>query len=731
MTDFTGVRQPEFDAMATKHTEAATRLAELAASLHDELSGAGLDTLPAARLRQLAGRITDQAQDLRRRQKLLHELQRRQVTFGGCTPTGGYLELPDSLEAAQGLLDGTLAGRAALRAADGDAKAVAELEKYASRAGQPDFVRTFLGLLGPAGLTRLPGSLARQIRDARTRQDTAAVTQLSRQGKSILRMLSTALATGTDRRSPAYQGPDFLTDLTKQGRAEHKAGSVTYAGYQAQALIWRAHDGRPPYSKEFMETVGRDVIVYEQEQRKNSWTLNTAYGTRHLPITDLATALGLGTLLHPGTHANPPDAKHQTAMVDNLLHAATFSRDASHALLHHTPPGWKESILDYLLTTRWGAANHLDDHKPLRDLLVTATTGQDPTSAKLAADLTKILSDQVRGAFGMSPDGNLELRNRDLFDLYTPLAYPLGRAISAHIDQLSQLLLNHEKFGDATAEHLSYALTLATADDTTFENLIAAQTEHMRAALDTVPPVGLNAANAELFGFSKADVKQYDLNQNGLVDKDDLLHFLEDRSVEEGEAFGQLVEIRRQVLIAQGLDDKKADEALKTMVSNAVGLLPVPGAKQVSELARGAFGEMLGKDYEKLAGVAYDEIAKQVGQRMGNHGRTMDDTHETLAGNRLAVDRLGEQLLATALLNKGALDQAPREGEIFTTGTPPAIKPFTAMNSREYSAFLRWARAKGGSSSLLDRFAGASRETSKVNDYLGLRIPSASSGVEK
>lgn len=43
--------------------------------------------------------------------------------------------MPDSLEAAQGLLDGTLAGRAALKAADGDRMALGELEKYASRTG--------------------------------------------------------------------------------------------------------------------------------------------------------------------------------------------------------------------------------------------------------------------------------------------------------------------------------------------------------------------------------------------------------------------------------------------------------------------------------------------------------------------------------------------------------------------------------------------------------------------
>src|SRR4051812_36349981 len=119
MTEFTGVKLAEFDTMASKHTETARRLEELAQALHSELQSAGLDTSPAARLRQLAGRVTAQAEDLRRRQKLVHELQRQKVTFGMSTAAGSFLEMPDGLEAAKGLLDGTLAGRAALSASDG------------------------------------------------------------------------------------------------------------------------------------------------------------------------------------------------------------------------------------------------------------------------------------------------------------------------------------------------------------------------------------------------------------------------------------------------------------------------------------------------------------------------------------------------------------------------------------------------------------------------------------
>ncbi|MEU8110138.1 hypothetical protein AB0C18_41160 [Nonomuraea muscovyensis] len=732
MTEFTGVRQPAFDAMAGKHAEAARRLEELARALHGELRSAGLDTSPAVRLRELAGRVTTQAEDLRRRQKLVHELQRQQVTFGRSTPAGSFLEVPDGLDAAQGLLDGTLAGRAAGKAADGDAKALAELEKYTSRTGDAEFVKAFLGTLGAQGVTRLPGSLAAHLREARSHGGSGRVALLSAAGGRALRLLSTALANGTDPRSPAYRGDAFLKDLAHQGRAQHRAGDTTYSGYQAQALIWRAHDGKTPYSEEFMKVVGRDVIAYEQEQRKDAWAatkepLGRVFKADQIPIMDLAGSLRLGTLLRPGTHAGAPGTQGRSSLVDDLFHAARSSREASHALLAHTPAGWKESVLDYLLTTRWGASRYLDDYAPFNDLLVTATAGQDATSKRLAAELTKILADEVRGAFGRSADGNLEIKNRDRFDRYTPLSYPLARAISANIDELSRLLLNHATFGKAAAEDMSYALALATSHDAGFESLMRAQTEHMRAALDTVPPVGLDASNAARLGFTKADVKQYDFDEDGRVGKDDVLRFLTNRTVEEARPFGHLVEIRRQVLIAQGLDDKKTDEALKTMVGNALGLLPVPGAKQVSELAAGAFGELVGKGYDKLAGAAYDEIAKQTAERMSERGRSLDETHRTLTNNRLSVERLAEQMLATALLNKGLFDSTNMEGRTFATASPPTIKSFTQMSPQEYSDFLEWAR-KAGSGDLFDRFSGTFRRTSEVNDNLGLQIPPSAGG---
>ncbi|MFG1943697.1 hypothetical protein [Nonomuraea sp. NPDC048826] len=729
MSGFSGVKQVEFDTMTSKHTQAAGQLAELAQKLHRELQGAGLDTAPAARLRELAQRVTKQAEDLRRRQKLVHELQRQKVTFGRSTPAGSFLEMPDRLDDAQDLLDGTLAGRAAAKATDGDEKALAELEKYASRAGDSEFVKAFLGTIGARGVTRMSGSLATMLRDAVTRGDSARQKRLSASGQNVLRMLSTSLAKGTNPKDPAYQGDDFLKDLVKEGRAQHGTGAGRHLGYQAQALIWRAHDGKPPYSKDFMEVVGRDAIVHEYEQRKNAWAASKDYGWSQLPILDLAGSLGLGTLLRPGAPAGELNAKDRSSMVEDLFHAAKSSREASHALLNHTPAGWKQSVLDYLLTTRWGASQYLADYSPINDMLITATTGQDTTSKALAGSLMKIVSDGVSTAFGQDASGNLEIRDRTAFDRHLPLSDPVARAIAAHVDEISNLLLHQGTFGGVAAKDMAYALVVATSTDKGFEAVVRAQTEHMRAALAReVPPVGLNASNAEKFGFTKAQLEQFDMDQNGQVDRKDVLQFLTDRALAEARAFSFIVEVRQQASIAQGLDNKKADEALETMVRDAIGLLPVPGAKHVGSLAAGAFAEIAGKGYEKLAGVAYDELSRQVAKHASEQTPSLDEVHRNLAENRLAVDRLAEQLLSTALLSKGMLDGLDLEGESFVVGNPPRLKPFADMSPEEYSSFLKWSRKAGGSEDLYTSFRNTFRTTSDVQDLLGLKIPSDSAG---
>lgn len=719
MSGFTGVKQAEFDAMTSKHAEAATRLEELSRTLHRELQTAGLDTTPAARLRELAARVTKQTEDLRRRQKLVHELQRQKVTFGQNTPSNTFVGMPDRLDDAQDLLDGTLAGRAATKAADGDEKALKELEKYASRAGDSEFVKAFLTTLGPRGLTRLPGSIAIRLRDAVRGGDAARQKSLAGSGHTILALLGKVLAKGTNPRDRAYMGDQFVNGLRAEGRAQHPlGGKATYQGYQAQALIWQAHDGKPPFSPEFMENIASDVIIQERHQRETAWKVSEKYRWLQRPSPDLAGVLGLGSLLKPpGLYEKVPT---ESSMVEPLLRSAASNRELAQALLGYSMPGFKQTVLQYFLTARMGVFDHLDDAALLSKMLLTATTGQDATSKRLASQMVDTLSAKAREAF-VPVDGKLEVQNRDFFERYAPLSYPLARAISANIDQLSSLfLIDDYTWQGVSPSDMSYALVLAGSNDKGFDMLVRAQTEHTRAALATVPPLGLTASNAANFGYTASQVKDFDQNGNGRVDKSDTIQYLKDRAGEEGTPFNFIVETRRQALIALGLDDKKADEEIKKMVADAIGLLPVPGAKQVGTVAAGAFGEMIGKGYERLAGIAYDRLAEEVAHRMSADGRDLDETYKTLADNRVGVDRLSHQLLATAALNKGLFDGLNLENLPFTHGNPPTVKPFSKMTQQEYSEFLRWTRERGGVSEILNEFKNSFRRTNEVTDQLDL-----------
>ncbi|MEV5407469.1 hypothetical protein AB0K60_01345 [Thermopolyspora sp. NPDC052614] len=724
-SDFTGVKLPEFDVMAAKHTQAADRLEELARALHRELQGAGLDTTPAARIRELAAQVGRQAEDLRRRQVLIQEMQREKVAFGLSLPEGSYLHLPDKLETARALLDGSVAANAARQAAQGDAKALERLKKYADRLNDAEFTKVFIEKLGAHGLTGLPAALAKSLHEARREKDAERLNHLSEQGKQVLAMLSEALAQATDPKHPAYAGDAFLDALQKEGRAEHLLGDIRYSGYQSQALIWAAHDGKPPFSAKFMQTVGQDAIAYEAELYADRWAASKSYGFSHLSLPNIAGVLDLGTYLKPGPGvATAEGTKIKPSVVEDLLHAAGFNKEASQALLAHTPPGWKVSILAHLVTTRLDVFKYTHQQSLLNSILINTTTGQDPNSKKLAADMINALSVEAEKHFRTGDDGNLEIANGAALDRMDHLQYPLGRALAANIDQVFRLLVNRATFHGVDAERMSWAIALAVRDDKAFEALMRAQTEHMRHALAGAPPVGLNKSDLAEFGYSIDDLKQYDGDQDGVLSKSDVKDALVNLIVAEARPFGHIVEIRRQALIAQGLEDKKADEALRTMVRDAIGLFPVPGAKQVSELATGAFGSLLTKEYEKITNMGYDEIARRVASTISESGRSLGETHSVLAGNRLAVSKLSEQLIATAMLSKGVFDGVPLRGQSFAVEGKDAIIPFEKMTPAQYADFLEWAGEKGGAYDLRDRFDTTFRKTNEVDDYLNLRTSS-------
>lgn len=246
---YSGVKLPEFDTLVTRHTAAAMQIEELASLLYGELNGAGLDTAPAERIRRLAAQVGQEAEDLRKRQGIVREMERLKISFGSAAATGTLIAMPDSLRQAQGQLDGTAAARAAKAAATGDKNALKQLQAYAAKARDPEFVKSFLAQPGAKGVTELPASIAAQLRAAASAGDTG---QTSKDAREAMRLLTTALAKAANPNDPAYMGDAFLTELVKHGRSEFKVNGISYFGYRAQAMIWKASEGRPPFSEKFI-----------------------------------------------------------------------------------------------------------------------------------------------------------------------------------------------------------------------------------------------------------------------------------------------------------------------------------------------------------------------------------------------------------------------------------------------------------------------------------------------
>ncbi|MFD2348671.1 hypothetical protein ACFSTC_03560 [Nonomuraea ferruginea] len=254
------------------------------------------------------------------------------ITLGTSVATGSLIAVPDSLRQAQGQLDGTLAAKAAAAADRGDRKAMAELQKYAGRVNDPEFVKTFLSKLGAKGITELPAALGLQVRaNVNSTRDPQQVKQV----QQVMKLLATTLAKGTNPKDEAFMGDAFLNQLVEEGRAEHKALEVTYVGYQAQALIWRASDGKPPFSERFMEVVGRDAILHQKELSDSR--------TPYANSMDLATVLGISDSMQPGgPRMGQPGEPIKASVIDDLAQAAQYSLPSRAGIALPHPEGLEQ-----------------------------------------------------------------------------------------------------------------------------------------------------------------------------------------------------------------------------------------------------------------------------------------------------------------------------------------------------------------------------------------------------
>ncbi|TMR90168.1 hypothetical protein [Nonomuraea basaltis] len=693
---FSGVKLPEFDTLVTRHTAAAMQIEELASLLYGELNGAGLDTAPAERIRKLAAQVGQEAEDLRKRQRIVREIERLKVSIGPPIATGTLIGVPDSLPQAQGLLDGTVAAKAAKAAAAGDKDALKQLQAYASKARNAEFVKAFLSQLGAKGMTEVPAAIAAQLRAAASAGDAG---QTSNEAKEAMRLLATALAKGTNPRDPAYMGDAFLNELVKHGRSEFKVNGTSYYGYQAQAMIWRASEGNPPFSEKFMQVVGRDAIVFEKEKFEDRWkaskdAIGSALGSKQVPMADLATVLGVTQWMIPGTPSMGPakqpvdESRKQpgSAVIDDLFHAAASDTKASQALLNHTPAGWKQSVLSYMLTDRLAAFQFHGNTDPFGQALRKALAGKDPVSLALTTEALNTLKEHAKKVFAKDDNGRLSIADRKLFDQLGFLRYPVGSAMATHIDQV---------YG--TFETKTHGFPGLSKVD--IDRLLVLVSGDRDAATE------LQAAEAARVGERVNDAYKVNGGEN-----------VKDQLVPEARVFGHLVEARRQALLANAWSDEQVRKDLKDTLNSAFSYLTGPTGQLGTKVA----GEVGGKLGEKGAELSLDALASFIAKQAIEVGVTSGDALNTAQNQNEMVGWLMKRTIISAKIATGDWSKAAMKaakGKSFATDDqPPRIRPINEIiaEPKTFDDFMEWAQRHADVESTTDHLQNTMGTTATI-----------------
>jgi hypothetical protein len=669
--NFVGVRQPAFDTMVGGHIRAAAQADRLARALWAELSRAQLDTSPAVRIREIAGRLREQAADLQRRQRLVHEMERQKIEFGFRTSRGTFWSLPDRVEPLRARLDGAEAAELARKAASGDRNALRRLTMLAAEADDPEFARSLLARLGADGVIALPAALAWRLRkdmdgrDPALGRDEAGV-------RSALKMFSKALALGTDPASGGYAGDPFLDRLKDLGRAEHSfpegRSGDTYVGHQSLATLLAMGDGRPPFSARFMRTVGSDMVAYDREHRpvgplpRKPPPVVFPYvpGLPHrrqgtAPLPDLTGLLHLGWALTPAGDRPTvePPSHGRTDFLTGLMRAAGFSKRGAQALLDHTASGQKSSDLDYLLHERRGLWAYTDHGSGLGQALRAATAGHGAISQRLFKETSEILGRDTRRYFTYDKDHRLKFTDTDGHaDDLSGLRPSLGEVLRVHLGDVSDSLFG-EMLGSGPPKSLpsprdiDALLVEVGQDDAAFSALVRDGIGRTRMLLD----------------------RQY-ADGNGI---DNVL-------ISQGGLLGHLLAMRREALISRGVRTDAANQQVKDMIGNGVGLLPVPYAKLFAGIPAGVYSGLVEHQYDKIGEWLWQQIREDGGSAQQDSKSITDEQ---------AVMKLLRQMSLSAAIGHAA--GAKASGEPFADANGRIRPPNEWVNdSRAESRFVQW-----------------------------------------
>lgn len=698
--NFTGVKQPNFDHLVSKHSSAASQLDSLATRLWAELNRAGLDTAPAMRIQEIARRIEKQAGELRRRQRLVHEMTRLGNPFGAgfCTRSGTYYPMPDRMPDISALLSGRSAAELARKAAEGDRKALTALKAYADQASNPEFARAFLQALGPAGFVEVPAALAKKARVAVDLGDADAA-KFAIDARPVLALMSDALAVGTDPKSAAYVGDKFVNDLKVQGRAEKKVDGLGYLGYQALALVWRSHDGKPPYSPEFIKNVGVDVIRFEQDRLGSTWEARRGFLGRHLghgqrAIPDLATTLNLGALLDSQQGAIRRDRVFKSSVVDDLFSAIYGNKESAQALLREKPHGWKHTVLQYMLTTRRDAFHDHKNYSPFQTALTNALSAKgDPVSLELTNQALNAIKGDVRSCFGAAiVTGRLEIRDPDKLARLDFLRYPLARGVAANIESASGLYYDRpEGFSGIARNEMDRLLAYMARDEASFKTLLAAQMGHARNQIQVA--------------FSTGESVDAHISR-------------------EARLMGSLLEVHRLVLIEGTSGEDEATKQRKETIAQVMSWFMTPALTRVA--SKGA--SWLGGKEADVAGMASNDLAAWIAKQIYNDRPATEGAISRAAEEKEMVARGMSASIVEAKIRSGAWspeELAAMRGRSFATdGDPPKPKSLEELSPEQRQEFVKWIRTRtemeayaNNARSQMSIFGDQSHGSLGVNDY--------------
>lgn len=691
--NFTGVRQPFFDHLVSKHSTAASRLDALASRLWGELSKAGLDTSPALRIREIARRIDSQARDLRQRQSLVHEMARLGLglSAGSSLLTGAYHHISDDTSIVKIQVNGAAAADLAKKAAAGDRGALSALKKYESQADNPIFANAFLNALGSKGFVQVPAALATQARALLHRANsgpgtgsksaTEEANRFSSEASSLLTLMSSSLAAGTNPKSPAYVGDSFLKQLREQGAATYVNENGThYFGYQAMALVWRAHGGKPPYSPRFMRVVGVDAVRFERQKMEKQWfSARPDFGgqlgrDRHpRGMDDLATKLGLGRFFDAKPIALPlgGSVPFRASVIDDLLGAARYSRQGAQALLSadlavpgtSKPADWNVSVLKYLLTTRREVFHDHKNYAPIQMAMTAALAGKDKESTRLTNEALNLIKADVASCFKRrEQDGQLAIADKEKLEGLAFLRYPLGQALADNIDKVAGVYDDGTRgFSGITKDQQDRLLLYVTRDDGAFDALLKAQTERMRAVVNSAYKHG--------------------------PEKHVSNHILP-----EAHLFGRLLEARRSALVADSIDNAEAEKLVQQAVSSALSVtMAGPASRGFTALTnvKGVGAEAVSTGTDRLA----TWIASQIRSR----GLSMADATNSAHRDRdLVAGAMGDMIIAAKIAYGKWSPEAINSmaGKSFATDDiPPRVKASPdKLSDTEFRDFVKWAR---------------------------------------